>query len=42
MATLKDIAQQSDCSVSLVSRVLDLKASKKVRVSDKKRQKIQE
>ena len=41
MATLKDIAQQSDCSVSLVSRVLNANASKKVRVSLEKRQKIQ-
>ena len=42
MATLKDIAQRSDCSISLVSRVLDLNASKKVRVSHAKRQKIQD
>lgn len=42
MATLKDIAQQSDCSVSLVSRVLNSNTSKKVRVSHAKRQRIQE
>jgi DNA-binding LacI/PurR family transcriptional regulator len=42
MATLKDIAKKSDCSVSLVSRVLNPNASIKVRVSREKRLKIQE
>jgi DNA-binding LacI/PurR family transcriptional regulator len=41
MATLKDIAQKSECSISLVSRVLDPNACKMVRVSPEKRQKIQ-
>jgi LacI family sucrose operon transcriptional repressor len=42
MATLKDIAEKSACSVSLVSRVLNPNASIKVRVSREKRRKIQE
>jgi LacI family transcriptional regulator len=41
MVTLKDIAQKANCSVSLVSRVLNPKASKTVRVSDTTRRMIE-
>ncbi len=42
MASLKDIAEQADCSVGLVSRVLSPISSQHVRVSDQKRHLIVE